>query len=141
MLLKTYQHKLINGGNKMKLDNDFRRDVDREFKEGDYIGRKIFNRGVLIVVLLVVIFGAIGFGYKKIAVDANREIFKHSTTYTETAANFLAKAYREYNQAETDVEKSAIMEYVVDRYPNLDLEDIENNDLKSFYRQCLRGGN
>ncbi len=125
----------------MKLDNDFRQDVDRDFKEGDYVGRKVFNRVVLIVLLSVVIFGAIGFGYKRFAVDANREIFKHSTAYTETAANFLAKEYREYNQAETDVEKSAIMEYVIDRYPNLDLGDIENSDLKSFYRQCLNGGN
>lgn len=125
----------------MKLYNDFRQNVDREFKEGDYVGRKLFNRVVLIVVVLVIIFGTIRFGYKRFAVDANREIFKHSTAYTETAANFLAKEYREYNQAETDVEKSAIMEYVIDRYPNLDLEDIENGDLKSFYRQCLRGGN
>ena len=125
----------------MKLDHDFRQDVDRGFKEGDYVGQKLFNRVVLLVVLSVVIFGAIGFGYKKIAVDANREIFKHSTAYTETATNFLAKEYREYNQAETDVEKNAIMEFVADRYPNLDLEDIENSDLKSFYRQCLRGGN
>lgn len=125
----------------MKLDNDFRQDVDRDFKKGDYVGRKVFNRVVLIVLLSVVIFGAIGFGYKRFAVDANREIFKHSTAYTETAANFLAKEYREYNQAETDVEKSAIMEYVIDRYPNLDLGDIENSDLKSFYRQCLNGGN
>ncbi|MCI9177598.1 MAG: hypothetical protein HFJ28_03275 [Clostridia bacterium] len=125
----------------MKLDKDFKKNIDREFQEGDYVGKKLLSRGVLVVVLLVVIFGAIGFGYKRIAVDANREIFKHSTTYTETAASFLAKEYREYNQAETDVEKTAIMEYVVDRYPNLDLEDIDNSDLKSFYRQCLRGGN
>ena len=125
----------------MKLDKDFKKNIDREFQEGDYVGKKLLSRGVLVVVLLVVIFGAIGFGYKRIAVDANREIFKHSTTYTETAASFLAKEYREYNQAETDVEKTAIMEYGVDRYPNLDLEDIDNSDLKSFYRQCLRGGN
>lgn len=125
----------------MKLDKDFKKNIDREFQEGDYVGKKLLSRGVLVVVLLVVIFGAIGFGYKRIAVDANREIFKHSTTYTETAASFLAKEYREYNQAETDVEKTAIMEYVVDRYPNLDLKDIDNSDLKSFYRQCLRGGN
>ena len=125
----------------MKLDKEFKQDIDREFREGDYVGKKLFNRGVLLVVLLVVIFGAIGFGYKRIAVDANREIFKHSTTYTETVATFLAKEYREYNQAETEAEKTAIMEYVVDRYPNLDLEDIDNSDLKSFYRQCLRGGN
>ena len=77
----------------MKLDKDFKKNIDREFQEGDYVGKKLFNRGVLVVVLLVVIFGAIGFGYKRIAVDANREIFKHSTTYTETAANFLAKEW------------------------------------------------
>lgn len=125
----------------MRVDKDFRTNVDREFAEGDYVGRKLFSRVVLIMVLSIVIFSAIGFGYKRIAVDANREIFKHSTAYTETAANFLAKEYQEYNQAETDVEKSAIMEFVVDRYPNLDLDDIENSDLKAFYRQCLRGGN
>lgn len=125
----------------MKLDNEFKRDVDREFREGDYVAKKLFGRGVLIAVLLVIICGAIGFGYKKFAVEANRDIFKHSTTYTETAASFLAKEYREYNQAETDIEKTAIMEYVVDRYPNLDLGDIDNSDLKSFYRDCLRGGN
>lgn len=124
----------------MRLDDDFRKDVDRGFKEGDYVGRKVFNRVILVIVLLVIVIGAISLGYKKIAVDVNREIFKHSTTYTETAANFLAKEYREYNQATTDVEKNAIMEYVVDRYPNLDLEEIDNNDLKAFYRQCLRGG-
>lgn len=125
----------------MRLNKEFKQDVDREFQKAGYVGRKLFTRGVLVVVLLVVIFGAIGFGYKRFAVETNREIFKHSTTYTETAANFLAKEYREYNQAETDVEKVAIMEYVVDRYPNLDLEDIDNSDLKSFYRKCLNGGN
>ncbi len=125
----------------MRVDNDFKRDIDREFREADYVGKKVFGRGVVLVVLLVVIFGGIGFAYKKVAVDANRQIFKHSVAYTETAASFLAKEYKEYNKAETDVERTAIMQYVVDRYPNLDLGDIENSDLKSFYRECLRGGN
>ncbi len=124
-----------------KLDNEFKRDIDRDFNEGDYIAKKFFTRGVLIVVLLVIIFGAIGFGYKKFAVNANREIFKDSIAYTETAANFLAKEYQEYNKAETDVEKTAIMQYVINRYPNLDTDDIKNHELKSFYEKCLRGGN
>lgn len=124
----------------MKLDREFKHDVDTEFKKGDYVGRKLFTRIILIVVLAVVVCTAIGFGYKRFAVEADRDIFKHSTAYTEAAANFLAKEYREYNQA-TDVEKAAIMEYVVDRYPNLDLNDIENSQLKAFYRQCLSGGN
>lgn len=125
----------------MRLDNGFKKDIDREFKEGDYVARKFFNRGVVLVVLLVIIFAAIGFGYKKFAVDANREIFKHSIAYTETAANFLAKEYQEYNKAETDVEKTAIMQYVINRYPNLDMDEIENKELRLFYRKCLHGGN
>lgn len=125
----------------MRLDNEFKKDIDREFKEGDYIAKKSLTRGALLVVILVIFFGAIGFGYKKIAVDANREIFKHSVAYTETAANFLAKEYREYNQAETDVERTAIMQYVANRYPNLDTDEIENSDLRSFYKKCLYGGN
>lgn len=125
----------------MRLDNEFKKDIDREFKEGDYIARKSLTRGALLVVILVVFFGVIGFGYKKIAVDANREIFKHSVAYTETAANFIAKAYREYNQAETDVEKKTIMEYVAQRYPNLDSSEIEDREIRAFYNDCLRGGN
>lgn len=125
----------------MRLDGEFKRTTDREFKEGDYVFRKFFNRGVIIVVLLVIICGAIGFGYKKFAVDANREIFKHSITYTETAAQFLAKEYQEYNKADNDADRNTIMQYVADRYPNLDTDEIENRDLRNFYNQCLRGGN
>lgn len=125
----------------MRLNDEFKRTTDREFKEGDYVFRKVFNRGVIIIVLLVIIFGAIGFGYKKFAVDANREIFKHSTTYTETAAQFLAKEYQEYNKADNDADRNTIMQYVADRYPNLDTDEIENRDLRNFYNQCLRGGN
>lgn len=125
----------------MRVNKEFKANVDEDFREVDYVGRKVFGRCILIVVLLVIIFGGIGLAYKRVYVDANREIFKHSVAYTETAASFLAKEYQEYNKAETDVEKTAIMQYVVDRYPNLDLGDIENSDLKSFYRECLRGGN
>ncbi|MCI8345888.1 MAG: hypothetical protein HFJ42_08115 [Clostridia bacterium] len=125
----------------MRVNKEFKANVDEDFREADYVGRKVFGRCILIVVLLVIIFGGIGLAYKRVYVDANREIFKHSVAYTETAASFLAKEYQEYNKAETDVEKTAIMQYVVDRYPNLDLGDIENSDLKSFYRECLRGGN
>lgn len=125
----------------MRVDNEFKRDIDKEFREGDYVARKFFGRGVIIVVLLVIIFGAIGFGYKKIAVDANREIFKNSIAYTETAASFIAKSYQEYSKAETDIEKNAIMQYVIDRYPNIDTDDIKNRELKAFYKKCLNGGN
>ena len=125
----------------MKLDNDFKRDVDQQFKEGDYIFRKGFNRAVVIIVLVVVLFGALGLGYKKVYVDANREIFKHSIAYTEEAAQFITKEYREYNSTDDTADRKSIIQYVADRYPNLDMNEIENADLKAFYRKCSAGGN
>lgn len=118
------------------MNNDF-------WDEGKEITKNIafgVTRGILVVILLVILFGGIAFGYKMFAVEANHEIFKNSTAYTEAAAEFLAKSYREYNQAKAEDEKAAIMDYVVKRYPNLDLDKIENYDLENFYRQCLRGG-
>lgn len=69
--------------------------------------------------------------------EADREVFKQTTTYSEAAASFLADSYKQYNDAETDTEKNAIMEYVVMRYPNLDIDSIDNVTLRHFYNQCL----
>lgn len=69
--------------------------------------------------------------------NAEREVFKATTTYTEAAASFLADSYRQYNNAETDADKNAIMEYVIMRYSNLDTGSIENDTLRHFYNQCL----
>lgn len=69
--------------------------------------------------------------------DAEREAFKETTTYTEAAASFLADCYRQYNDAKTDAERNAIMEYVVMRYPNLNTRTIDNDTLRRFYNQCL----
>lgn len=69
--------------------------------------------------------------------NAEREVFKSSTAYTEQAANFLAKSYKEYSDAETETDKNTIMEYVIMRYPNLDTDSIDNSTLKQFYIKCL----
>lgn len=69
--------------------------------------------------------------------EADREVFKQTTTYSEAAASFLADSYKQYNDAETDADKNTIMEYVVMRYPNLDTDSIDNVTLRSFYNQCL----
>ena len=69
--------------------------------------------------------------------EADREVFKQTTTYSEAAASFLADSYKQYNDAETDADKNTIMEYVVMRYPNLDTNSIDNATLRSFYNQCL----
>lgn len=69
--------------------------------------------------------------------EADREVFKQTTTYSEAAASFLADSYKQYNDAETDADKNTIMEYVVMRYPNLDMDSIDNVTLRRFYNQCL----
>lgn len=130
-------------GNKMnkKLDKEFKRDVDNEFREGDYVCRKIGVRVFVTVAIVAVLGGLGGVAYtktiKKAQVNVEREVFKESVAYTEQAASFLAKSYKEYNSAEADEDKKAIMEYVVMRYPNLDTDSIDNSTLKQFYIKCL----
>lgn len=123
-----------------KINDDFRLEVNKSFKEADYIGRKIGLR-ILIIVLILSILGAIcGYGYKKWTVEKERDIFKSSVAYTESASAFLADRYQEYTKAETTAEKVAIMQYVVMRYPNLDTNEIDNTTLRQFYNKCLIGG-
>lgn len=96
---------------------------------------------VLIIVGCIFIGGIVGVGYTatvdKAQKNAEREVFKESTAYTEQAASFLAKSYKEYNDVETDADKKAIMEYVIMRYPNLDVDAIDNENLRQFYVKCL----
>lgn len=124
----------------MKLDKDFKNEVNQELREADYIGRKAGVR-ILLVVLIIAILSSIGsVAYKKWETEKDREIFKQSTAYNESASTFLAKSLKEYNQAQDEISKKAIIDYVIQRYPNLDLEDIDNIDLKNFYRKCMNGG-
>lgn len=41
--------------------------------------------------------------------EADREVFKQTTTYSEAAASFLADSYKQYNDAETDADKNTII--------------------------------
>lgn len=123
-----------------KLDNKFRQEVDDNFKEIDYVSKKLGFR-IFIIALIILIIGAIGgYGYKKLTVEKDRDIFKSSVTYTESASAFLADRYQEYSKAETPAEKTAIMQYVIMRYPNLDTDEIDNSVLRQFYNKCLIGG-
>lgn len=105
---------------------------------------KDFIRNILLVLLAVVL--VVGGTYTAIRwntivskweTEAEREVFKQTTTYSEAAAAFLADSYKQYNDAETDADRNAIMEYVVMRYPNLDTDSIDNAILRRFYIQCL----
>ena len=101
-------------------------------------------KNVLLALLVVVI--VVGGTYTAIKWDmivdkwqteADREVFKQTTTYSEAAASFLADSYKQYNDAETDADRNTIMEYVVMRYPNFDTDSIDNSKLRQFYNQCL----
>lgn len=101
-------------------------------------------RNILLAILAVVL--VVGGTYTAVQWDkivakweteAEREVFKETTTYNEAAASFLADSYKQYNEAETDSEKNTIMEYVIMRYPNLDYNNIENRTLRQFYKDCL----
>lgn len=124
-----------------KLDKDFKNEFDNELREGTYVTRKIGIRILIAIAVVVVLAGIGGVGYTltvgKWQKNAEREVFKDSVAYTEQAASFLAKSYKEYNDAETDNDKDTIMEYVIMRYPNLDTDSIDNNTLRQFYIKCL----
>ena len=96
---------------------------------------------ILGISLLVMYFGEFGVFYTKTVekhqTNAEREVFKESLPYTEQAAQFLAKSYREYNKAKDKDEKASIKEYVAMKYPNLDIDAIDNMKLRSFYNSCI----
>lgn len=120
-----------------KLDNEFKNEFDKNFREGSYIIRKF----LIAILIIVLVFGIFGVGYTftvgKFQKNAEREVFKNSTAYTEQASSYLAKSYKEYNQADSKEEKNAIMKYVIIKYPNLDINSIDNSKLKYFYEKCL----
>lgn len=124
-----------------KLNKDFKHEFDDEFRKTSYGVRKGITLYVVVAVVLIAIFGMVGVGYTRTIglaqKNAEREVFKKSTTYTEAAASFLAKEYNEYSKATTDVDKRTITQYVILRYPNLDMDDIDNATLKAFYSKCL----
>ena len=122
-----------------KLDKEWKSEVNREFKEADYVGRKIALRIFIVVVAIGILSAIGGVAYKKWKVGKDREIFKESITYTESAASFLADSYAQYNATEDDTEKKTIREYVRMRYPNLDETEIENEKLRLFYNKCIMG--
>ena len=119
-----------------------KKDFKKEFNNGTYIARKT-GVAVLVTALIIILLGGIvTVGYTltigRAQKKAERAVFKESITYTEQAASFLAKSYKEYNEAESNEDKDAIMEYVIMRYPNLDTDSIDNDTLKQFYIKCLQ---
>ena len=121
--------------------SDFKKEFNNEIKQADYIGRKIGKRIAIVVLIVVVLVGLFGIGYTytigKWQTNAEREVFKSSIAYTEQASSFLAKSYKEYNSTTDKSERQAIMEYVALRYPNLEVDSIDNITLRNFYIKCI----
>ena len=124
-----------------KLDKEFKEEFDNELREGTYAIRKVGVRVLAGFTIITVLGGVGGIVYtrtiEKAQKNAEREVFKSTVAYTEQAASFLAKSYKEYNDAKTDTDKKTIMEYVIMRYPELDTDSIDNSTLKQFYIKCL----
>ena len=125
--------------NNTKLDEEFKSEVNREFKQVDYIGKRIFVRILAIVLVIGVLSSVGGVFYKRWKVAQDRETFKESVTYNEAAVSFLADQYQEYNNAGTDSDRSTIMQYVVMRYPHLNTDNLDHYTLVNFYNKCLKG--
>ena len=120
----------------------------KEYDEEKMIKRRMIKYGIIgtLSALLLcsgVLMYAGGFGvfYTKTIgraqKNADREVVKESLAYNEQAAQFLAKSYKEYNDAKDIAEKNSIKEYVAMKYPNLDISKIDNDKLKSFYLSCI----
>ena len=123
------------------MKTDYQKEIDSTFKEADYVGRKTGFRVTIVLLLLIIFCGLGGIVYTrtigKAEADARRDVFKETTAYTEQAASFLAKEYKEYYDSDDKSDKNTIMEYVIMRYPNLDTDNIDNDTLKQFYLKCL----
>lgn len=71
-----------------KIMENWKNDMDNDFKEFDYFAKKSAKRIVIGVIGAVLVFGGIGIIGRKIDTEADRKIFKESTTYNESAAAF-----------------------------------------------------
>ena len=113
------------------------KEINEEFSIFDYVSHKIMVRAIFVIVIFGVLFGFGAMQYKKYKTEKEREIFKQSTSYNESAASFIADAYVQYNDAESEEDQLAIMKYVRMRYPNLNASHIENATLRQFYNKCI----
>jgi predicted solute-binding protein len=88
--------------------------------------------------------GLLNVGYTKTVglaqENANREVFKQSTAYNDSAAKDIARYKLQYDQATSADSKKAIVNYIVQTYANFDESKLENAELRMFLRQCLNGG-
>lgn len=120
----------------MKVNKEFKHQFDEDYSNGSYAARRIIIKCILWIVIISVIFGLFGLGWKYFKTNADREIFKQSVTYNEGVLDDLAKYKFEYDKAEDDIEREAIASLVRGRFANYDIRKIENRDLVHFLKEC-----
>lgn len=120
----------------MKVDKDFKHEFDQDFADASYGLRKILGKIVMWVLILSIIGGIFGAGFRYFRVNADREIFKQSITYNEGMLDDLAKYKYEYDTADSDNARDGIAALVRQRFANFDKSKIENRDLRLFLEDC-----
>lgn len=120
----------------MKVSKDFKNEFDQEFADGYYAAKKVYGKVALWFLILFLVLGAVGIGYRYIKVNSDRVIFKQSITYNEGMLDDLAKYMFQYDNAEDDIERESIATLVRNRFANFDQSKIENYELREFLEDC-----
>lgn len=123
----------------MKVDKEYKEEFDQELANVSYGSRKILGKFLFWILIIILIFSIVGFGYRYLSTNADRVIFKQSVTYNEGKLDDLAKYKLEMTKTNDPIERAAIQEYVVSTYANYDESKIENSDLKDFLEDCREG--
>lgn len=77
------------------------------------------------------------FGTQKASVE--RQIFKEGKSYTEGMASDLAKYRKELAEEKDETAQKAIINLIVDKYANFDIDKLESQSLRNFLRDILEG--
>lgn len=123
----------------MRASKEFKQEFNQEYAEVKYSITKILLDIVKWVLILGIILGCFGFGFKYFSTNADREIFKQSVTYNEGMLDDLAKYRMEMIEAEPGVEQEAIQDLINNRFANFDESKIESRDLRNFLNDCREG--
>lgn len=105
---------------------------------------------VLLVIVILILMFALSFGlelgglhirgfFAKEKANIQRDVFKNNKSYVEGMVKDLAKSKKEFSLAKDDLEKKAIVNYVLDVFANFDEENIENVSLKRFLINIREG--
>lgn len=71
--------------------------------------------------------------------DADRKIFENTKTYVGGMADDLAKYKYEFQKEKDPVAKQAIVDLVVSRFADFDVNELNDKDLREFLKDARNG--